>query len=174
LGLVIVAATARGICSVRFGENEGALIEELRANFPNANIEKAGPEFDAWASAVVDYIDRPGTAPDLPLDIRGTAFQQRVWLALREIPIGSTKSYAQLAARAGNPSAVRAVGTACGANPVAVLIPCHRAVRSDGALSGYRWGLERKQALLKNEVSASVSPPAAPDPPASNSPPARH
>jgi len=151
LGLVMIAGTSRGICSVRFGESEAALIEELRGSFPAATIKAGGDDFGAWAIAVVKRIDDPRSALDLPLDIRGTAFQQRVWQALREIPAGSTRSYAELAVRVGSPAAVRAVGTACGANPVAVLVPCHRAVRSDGALSGYRWGVERKRQLLEKE-----------------------
>jgi AraC family transcriptional regulator of adaptative response/methylated-DNA-[protein]-cysteine methyltransferase len=151
LGLVMIAATDRGICSVRFGESEAALLEELRAGFPLASVAPAGGDFESWSRAVVEYIDNPRVAPDLPLDIRGTAFQQRVWQALREIPAGKTVSYTQLAVKAGSPAAVRAVGSACAANPVAVLVPCHRAVKSDGGLSGYRWGVERKRALLAKE-----------------------
>jgi AraC family transcriptional regulator of adaptative response/methylated-DNA-[protein]-cysteine methyltransferase len=157
LGLIVIAATERGICSVRFGESEEALLQELRAAFPLASISPAGKDLEAWTRAVIEYIDDPRVDPNLPLDIRGTAFQQRVWQALRTIPVGATESYAQLAKRAGNPAAVRAAGTACGANPVAVLIPCHRAVRADGSLSGYRWGVERKKQLLDKERSVNVS-----------------
>jgi AraC family transcriptional regulator of adaptative response/methylated-DNA-[protein]-cysteine methyltransferase len=151
LGLVLIAATDRGICSVRFGESEAALVEELHASFPAATIAAAGTDFEASVRAVVEHIDNPRTAFDLPLDIRGTAFQLRVWRALREIPPGQTESYSKVAARAGSPAAVRAVGSACGAIPVAVLIPCHRAVRADGGSSGYRWGSERKRKLLEKE-----------------------
>lgn len=166
LGLVLIAATLRGICSVRFGESEAALAEELCTSFPNARIEPADDDFAADVRAVISAIDHPGAAPDLPLDIRGTAFQQRVWQALREVPAGHTVSYARLAARAGNPNAVRAAGSACGANPVAVLVPCHRALRSDGSLGGYRWGLDRKRALLAKEATSSLSEASAPDRPA--------
>ncbi len=156
LGTVIVAATERGICAVRFGEGEAALVEELRAEFPLAWIAPAGGDFEAWTRDVVAFIDGRGTAPNLPLDIRGTAFQQRVWQALREIPAGETRSYAEVAARTGNSGAVRAVGSACAANPVAVLVPCHRVVRADGGLSGYRWGVERKRRLLEKEGARGV------------------
>jgi AraC family transcriptional regulator, regulatory protein of adaptative response / methylated-DNA-[protein]-cysteine methyltransferase len=155
LGLVMIAATDRGICSVRFGENEAALVEELRRGFPAATISAAGAEFEASVNAVVEHIDNPRATFDLPLDIRGTAFQMRVWQALREIPVGQTATYSEVAARAGNPAAVRAVGSACGANPIAVLVPCHRAVRADGGAGGYRWGLERKRKLLDMEVGAT-------------------
>jgi AraC family transcriptional regulator of adaptative response/methylated-DNA-[protein]-cysteine methyltransferase len=155
LGLVMIAATDRGICSVRFGDSEAALTEELSANFPGAQIAPAEATFESRTRAVIEHIDNPRAGHDLPLDIRGTAFQMRVWQALREIPAGKTESYAQVAARAGSPAAVRAVGSACAANPVAVLVPCHRAVRSDGGLSGYRWGVERKRQLLEKEATAS-------------------
>jgi len=152
LGPAIVAATDRGICSVRFGDSESALIEELRSDFPRAEIMPTDSAFDEWVRGVVACIDDPKAAHDLPLDIRGTAFQQRVWQALREIPAGATRTYAELAAQAGSPKAVRAVGSACGANGVAVLVPCHRAVRADGGLGGYRWGVERKRRLLDREA----------------------
>jgi AraC family transcriptional regulator of adaptative response/methylated-DNA-[protein]-cysteine methyltransferase len=149
----MIAGTERGICAVRFGESEESLVAELRGEFPLASIAAADAGFEEWARAVVEYIDRPGGArPELPLDIRGTAFQQRVWRALREIPAGETVSYGEVAAKTGSPAAVRAVGTACGANPVAVLVPCHRVVRSDGGVSGYRWGVERKRKLLAKEA----------------------
>jgi len=152
LGLVIIAGTTRGICAVRFGDSKSQLIEDLRQTFPEAAVAQGNEDFDQWAKAVIEQIDHPAQPRNLPLDIQGTAFQQRVWQALREIPAGATQSYAQLAARIGSPNAVRAVGTACGANPVAVLVPCHRAVRSDGSLAGYRWGLDRKQQLLQKEA----------------------
>lgn len=156
LGLVMIAATPRGICSVQFGESEADLVKELRADFPGGEIAAADTTvdaaFDTWSSAVIERIDNPRIVANLPLDIRGTAFQQRVWQALREIPVGVTQSYAEIARRTGSPSAVRAVGSACAANPVAVLVPCHRAVGSDGALSGYRWGIERKKRLIEKEA----------------------
>ena len=151
LGLVLVAGTARGICSVRFGNERSALERQLREDFPGASIEQADRAFEGWVNAIVDHLDHPAGRIELPLDIRGTAFQQRVWQALREIPAGQTASYAEVAARIGQPAAVRAVARACATNPVAVIVPCHRVVKTDGALSGYRWGVERKRRLLKLE-----------------------
>ena len=156
LGLVLVAGTARGICSVRFGDDAPSLVNELHASFPRASVAKAGPDFNGWLNAVVHGIDHSAAPVDLPLDIQGTAFQTRIWKALREIPPGSTTTYAELARRIGSPKAVRAVGSACGANPVAVLVPCHRVVRSDGGISGYRWGVERKRELLRRESLEQV------------------
>ena len=151
LGLVLVAGTARGICSVRFGDEPAALQRELRQDFPGASIEKADRAFKGWVNAIVHHLEHPAGVMDLPVDIRGTAFQQRVWQALRGIPAGQTASYAEIAARIGQPSAARAVARACATNPVAVIVPCHRVVRTDGGLSGYRWGVERKRRLLKRE-----------------------
>jgi len=151
LGLVLVAGTARGVCSVCFGNGRTTLERQLRQDFPEASIEKADRAFDAWVGEIVGHLKHPAGRLDLPLDIRGTAFQQRVWQALREIPAGRTASYAEVAARIGQPSAVRAVGRACATNPVAVIVPCHRVVRTNGELSGYRWGVERKRQLLKRE-----------------------
>jgi AraC family transcriptional regulator of adaptative response/methylated-DNA-[protein]-cysteine methyltransferase len=151
LGLVLVAGTGRGLCSVCFDHDRSALERDLRRDFPQASIEKAGPEFESWVKAVVDQIKRPAARLDLPLDIRGTAFQQRVWQALREIPTGQTASYTEIAARIGQPTAVRAVARACATNPVAVVIPCHRVVGKNGALTGYRWGVGRKRQLLAAE-----------------------
>ena len=153
LGWVLIAGTRRGICSVRFGASNRALFEELRGDFPEAEFAKPDHTFTSWVKAVVRQIDQPGPARELPLDIRGTAFQQRVWLALRGIPPGTTLSYTELAAKIGRPTAVRAVARACATNPVAVIVPCHRVVGKSGALSGYRWGLERKRKLLKREQS---------------------
>ena len=147
-GPLLVAATERGICRVAFEPDDGA----LRDRFPNARIEKGGATLEGLLADAVDYVSTPGRAMTLPLDVRGTAFQQAVWRELSRIPPGETLSYAALAARAGNPNAVRAVGSACGANPVAVLIPCHRAVRADGSLGGYAWGLPIKEKLLAREV----------------------
>jgi AraC family transcriptional regulator of adaptative response/methylated-DNA-[protein]-cysteine methyltransferase len=148
LGPLLVAATARGICRVAFEPDDVA----LRAHFPNATIERGGAALEGLLADAVAFVTRPGRAMTLPLDVRGTAFQQAVWRELSRIPPGETLSYAALAARAGNPNAVRAVGSACGANPVAVLIPCHRALRADGSLGGYAWGLPIKQKLLAREA----------------------
>ena len=147
LGPLLVAATARGLCRVSFDEDAAA----LAARFPAATIEPGGSAMAALVAEVVAAVDDPARARDLPLDLRGTAFQEAVWAALRAIPAGETRSYAQLAAAAGAPAATRAAGSACGANPVAVLVPCHRALRSDGSLGGYAYGLERKRALLARE-----------------------
>ncbi len=151
LGLVLVAGTVRGICAIRFGEDRATLEEELRRDFSRASVEKADEEFKKWVTGVVAQIEQPSRTFDPPLDIRGTAFQQRVWQALREIPLGKTASYTEVAARIGRPAAVRAVAGACAANPVAVIVPCHRVVRSDGGLSGYFWGVDRKRKLLERE-----------------------
>ena len=148
-GPLLVAATARGICRVAFEPDDTT----LREHFPNARIEKGGAALDGLLADAVDYVTRPTAKMSLPLDVRGTAFQQAVWRELSRIPPGETLSYAALAARAGNPKAVRAVGSACGANPVAVLIPCHRAVRADGSLGGYAWGLPIKEKLLAREAA---------------------
>ena len=148
-GPLLVAATERGICRVAFEPDDTV----LRDHFPNARIEKGGAVLDALLADAVDYVTTPGRTMNLPLDVRGTAFQQAVWRELSRIPPGETLSYAALAARAGNPNAVRAVGSACGANPVAVLIPCHRAVRADGSLGGYAWGLPIKEKLLAREAA---------------------
>ncbi len=148
-GPLLVAATERGICRVAFEADDTA----LREHFPKARIEQGGAVLESLLADAVDYVTTPGRAMTLPLDVRGTAFQQAVWRELSRIPAGETLSYAALAARAGNPNAVRAVGSACGANPVAVLIPCHRAVRADGSLGGYAWGLPIKQKLLAREAA---------------------
>ena len=151
LGFVLVAGTARGICSIRLGDDAAALTGELRADFPSAIVHQAPTEFDEWLKAVVNQIDHSGSSTHLPLDIQGTAFQQRIWKALREIPAGTTTTYAEIAASIGRPTAARAVARACATNPVAVVVPCHRVVRSDGGISGYRWGVERKRELLRKE-----------------------
>jgi AraC family transcriptional regulator of adaptative response/methylated-DNA-[protein]-cysteine methyltransferase len=149
LGPLLVAATDKGLCRVTFEEDEAG----LRARFPNAEIAPGGAALDDLALEVVALVDRPGraAATELPLDVRGTAFQEAVWAALKAIPPGETRTYAELAAAAGNPRAVRAAGSACGANPIAVVIPCHRALRSGGGLGGYAWGLARKEGLLGRE-----------------------
>lgn len=154
LGSVLVAQSSRGICGILLGDSPGALARDLRARFPKASLTVGGRELESVVTNVVRLIEAPAIGLDLPLDLRGTAFQQRVWQELRRIRPGETVSYRHIAVRIGAPEAVRAVAQACGANPVAVAIPCHRVVRSDGALSGYRWGLERKQALLQREARA--------------------
>ncbi|WP_033922111.1 bifunctional DNA-binding transcriptional regulator/O6-methylguanine-DNA methyltransferase Ada [Sphingomonas sp. 37zxx] len=147
LGLMLVAATEKGLCRVSFDEDEAA----LRQRFPHATIAAGDAALARLAAEVVTQVELPGLDRDLPVDVQGTAFQEAVWRALRAIPPGKTRSYAQLAAAAGNPGAVRAAGTACGANQVAVVIPCHRALRSDGTLGGYAYGLDRKLALRRRE-----------------------
>lgn len=151
LGQTLIAATARGVCSIAFGQSADELKAELRARFPNAQIEDSDVALDELAVQIVGMIDTARFSQELPLDLMGTAFQQRVWQALRKIPRGQTLSYTQLAAAMGAPAAVRAVGAACGKNPVAGVVPCHRVVRGDGALAGYRWGIARKQTLLERE-----------------------
>ncbi|MES2150828.1 MAG: bifunctional DNA-binding transcriptional regulator/O6-methylguanine-DNA methyltransferase Ada [Pseudomonadota bacterium] len=153
LGAILVAATELGICSILMGDDPEQLARELQDRFPRAELRGADAGFEATVAAVVGLVEAPGIGLALPLDVRGTAFQQRVWQALREIPSGVTVSYAELAARVGLPSGARAVAGACAANPLAVAIPCHRVVRHDGSISGYRWGVERKQALLEREVA---------------------
>lgn len=154
LGAILVAATGTGICAIAFGDDPDALVRGLQDRFPRADLLGGDPAFEATVARVVGLVEAPGQAFDLPLDIRGTAFQQRVWQALRALPAGVTASYRDIAAAVGAPAAVRAVAQACAANTLAVAIPCHRVVRSDGALSGYRWGIERKAALLQREAAA--------------------
>ncbi len=151
LGSILVAATDRGLCAILMGDEPDGLVRDLQDRFPRAALEAGDTEFERWMSKVVGFVDAPRLGLELPLDIRGTAFQQRVWRALREIPPGTTMSYAEIAARLGAPGSARAVARACAANPLAVAIPCHRVVRKDGDLSGYRWGVERKRALLERE-----------------------
>lgn len=155
LGSIVVAATVRGICAVALGDEPGKLLRDLQDQFPNAQLIGADGTYERWVGEVVAFVDRPSCGLRLPLDIRGTAFQMRVWEALRQIPRGSTRTYAQLAASLGRPSASRAVARACAANPIAVAIPCHRVVRTGGSLSGYRWGIQRKAQLLKMEQETS-------------------
>lgn len=151
LGAILVAQSLRGVCAILLGDDPQALLEDLQKRFARAHLLGGDERFEEVVAAVVGLVERPALGLDLPLDIRGTAFQQRVWQALREIPVGKTVSYGEIAEKIGAPRAVRAVASACGANALAVAIPCHRVVRSDGALSGYRWGLERKRELLKRE-----------------------
>jgi AraC family transcriptional regulator of adaptative response/methylated-DNA-[protein]-cysteine methyltransferase len=151
LGLVLVAVTARGVCQIALGDDDSSLRADLMARLPAARQVAPDEELSRLLEAVVSLIDSPGDEHAIPLDIRGTAFQQRVWLALRAIPPGRTLTYGELAAAVGRPQAVRAVASACAANPLAVAVPCHRIVRTDGALAGYRWGIERKGSLLERE-----------------------
>ncbi len=153
LGAILVAATAQGICAILMGDDPDQLARDLQDRFPKAELVGADADFEHSIAAVIGMVEAPHVGLALPLDVRGTAFQQRVWQALREVPCGSTVSYAELAARLGMPTAARAIAGACAANPVAVAIPCHRVVRTDGALSGYLWGVERKRALLAREQS---------------------
>jgi AraC family transcriptional regulator of adaptative response/methylated-DNA-[protein]-cysteine methyltransferase len=153
LGLALVGQTARGVCAILLGDSASSLRAELGRRFPRARLVAGDREFEAVVARVVACVETPRLGLDLPLDVRGTAFQHRVWRALREIPVGTTATYGEVARRIGAPRAVRAVASACGANPVAVAIPCHRVVREDGGLGGYRWGLPRKRALLSRESS---------------------
>jgi len=154
LGAILVAASERGVCAILMGDDPARLARELQDRFPRATLIGGDARFEKLVAKVVGLVEAPGVGHDLPLDVRGTAFQQRVWQALRKVPAGKTTTYAQLARRIGAPTAVRAVAGACAANPLAVAIPCHRVVRSDGGLSGYRWGVERKRALLDREAGA--------------------
>lgn len=156
LGAVLAAATHKGIAAILLGDDPDALRVELARRFPRATLLPASADFAATLSAVVELIDNPAKPCALPLDIRGTAFQQRVWQALRDIPAGTTATYADVAARVGSPAATRAVASACAANAHAVAIPCHRVIRGDGSLSGYRWGLERKRRLLEREAAGQT------------------
>jgi AraC family transcriptional regulator of adaptative response/methylated-DNA-[protein]-cysteine methyltransferase len=151
LGAILVAMSERGLCAIFLGDDPEVLVRELQGRFPRADLIGGDGEFELLVAQVVGFVEMPGLGLDLPLDVRGTAFQQRVWQALRQIPPGQTATYAEIADRIGAPKSVRAVGQACGANPLAVVIPCHRVVRTDGGLAGYHWGVERKQALLEKE-----------------------
>jgi AraC family transcriptional regulator, regulatory protein of adaptative response / methylated-DNA-[protein]-cysteine methyltransferase len=151
LGALLVAASDKGICTISLGDDPGLLLGELEDRFPTANLAPGDAAFDEWVATIVGFVETPQGALSLPLDIRGTAFQRRVWHALMEVPLGTTLSYAELAERIGAPSAVRAVARACAANTLALAVPCHRVVRSDGVISGYRWGVERKRVLLERE-----------------------
>jgi AraC family transcriptional regulator, regulatory protein of adaptative response / methylated-DNA-[protein]-cysteine methyltransferase len=155
LGPLMMAATARGVCFVQFGDDPMDLLDKLRAEFPEARCQPAGEDtedqLDAWIDALNDHLSRGKPRPDLPLDLRGTAFQIKVWRFLLSIKAGDVVSYGELADAIGSPRAMRAAGTACGSNRIAVLVPCHRVLRGDGSLGGYRWGLERKRVLLDAE-----------------------
>ena len=163
LGAILVARSQRGVCAISLGDDADLLLRELQDRFPRAELVGGDIGFERLVAQVVGMIEQPNLGIDLPLDVRGTAFQQRVWQALGQIPPGQTASYAQIAQRIGSPTSVRAVAQACASNTLAVAIPCHRVVRSDGALSGYRWGVERKRELLLREneslSSSSQRPP---------------
>jgi AraC family transcriptional regulator of adaptative response/methylated-DNA-[protein]-cysteine methyltransferase len=152
LGSILVAASDKGICAILLGDDPDALARDLQDRFPRASLVGADADFEKLVARVVGFVEAPAVGLDLPLDVRGTAFQQRVWQALRQIPAGTTATYTEIATKIGAPQAVRAVAQACAANAIAVAIPCHRVVRRDGSLSGYRWGVERKRALLEAEA----------------------
>lgn len=154
LGAILVAASERGVCSILLGDDPQALVRDLQDRFPNAELIGGDAAFEQLVATVVGLVEAPAIGVDLPLDVRGTAFQQRVWQALRAIPAGSTATYSEIAARIGSPKSVRAVAQACAANPLAIAIPCHRVVRTDGNLAGYRWGVERKRQLLAREATS--------------------
>jgi AraC family transcriptional regulator, regulatory protein of adaptative response / methylated-DNA-[protein]-cysteine methyltransferase len=152
LGAILVAQSERGVCSILIGDDPRLLIEDLQDTFPNAHLIGNESGYEDLVAKVVGMVEKPAMGFDLPLDIQGTAFQQRVWKALQQIPVGTTASYADIAKRIGEPKAFRAVAQACGANTLAVAIPCHRVIRNDGGLSGYRWGIERKRTLIEREA----------------------
>ena len=151
MGRLLVAATGKGVCSVKIGDSGPALEERLMAEFPSANHARDGGHLAVWTAEILSYLDGEKTGLDLPLDIQATAFQQQVWQMLRAIPYGETRTYQQVAQSLGKDRASRAVGAACAANPVALVVPCHRVLRKDGGLGGYAWGLERKKSLLDME-----------------------
>jgi AraC family transcriptional regulator of adaptative response/methylated-DNA-[protein]-cysteine methyltransferase len=151
LGSILVAASDKGVCAILMGDDPGALVRDLEDRFPKARLIGCDQEFEGLVARVVGFVEAPHMGLDLPLDIRGTAFQHRVWEALRKIPAGKTATYAEIAERIGQPTSVRAVAGAVAANPIAVAVPCHRVIRTGGAISGYRWGVERKRALLDRE-----------------------
>jgi len=153
LGGILVAATDKGVCAIQLGDDPDRLVRALQDRFPKASLIGGDARFEALIAKVVGFVEKPAQGLDLPLDIRGSAFQQRVWRALRDIRPGATATYSEIAKRIGRPKAVRAVAQACAANAIAVAIPCHRVVRTDGSLSGYRWGVERKRALLQREAA---------------------
>ena len=154
LGSVLVASSTKGVCAMLLGDTPEIVLDDLQTRFPKAELIGNDLHYESLIATIIQFVDTPNTGFDLPLDIQGTAFQQRVWQALRDIPVGMTASYGEIARKIGAPKSFRAVAQACGANSIAVAIPCHRVVRSDGGLSGYRWGIERKRSLLENEMSA--------------------
>jgi AraC family transcriptional regulator, regulatory protein of adaptative response / methylated-DNA-[protein]-cysteine methyltransferase len=154
LGTILVAATEKGVCAILLGDDPEVLVRDLQDRFPRAQLRGGDAAFEDLVARVVGFVEAPALGLDLPLDLRGTAFQQRVWQALRDTRAGTTTTYTDIAVRIGSPRAVRAVAQACASNPIAVAIPCHRVVRTDGALSGYRWGVERKRMLLDREAAS--------------------
>jgi AraC family transcriptional regulator of adaptative response/methylated-DNA-[protein]-cysteine methyltransferase len=154
LGAILVASSSKGVAAILLGDDPDKLVRNLQDRFPKAHLIGADRGYEALIARVVGFVERPGTGLNLPLDVRGSAFQQRVWLALQEVPVGETVSYAEVARRIGSPKAVRAVASACAANNLAVVIPCHRVVRMDGSLSGYAWGVERKREMIRREAMA--------------------
>ena len=154
LGVLLVASSTKGIAAILLGDDADALVRNLQDRFADARLIAHDRDDEKLVARVVGFVETPGRGLDLPLDVRGTAFQQRVWTAIRDIPAGSTASYREIAARIGAPKAVRAVAQACASNDIAVAIPCHRVVRTDGSTSGYRWGVARKRALLAREKAA--------------------
>lgn len=156
LGAILVASSKKGVAAILLGDDADKLVRDLQDRFPKASLVGADREYEALVARVVGFVEAPEIGLDLPLDVRGTAFQQRVWQALQEIPVGATVSYAEIAQRIGSPKSVRAVAGACAANNLAVAIPCHRVVRHDGSVSGYAWGVERKRALLGREAAQAL------------------
>jgi AraC family transcriptional regulator of adaptative response/methylated-DNA-[protein]-cysteine methyltransferase len=154
LGSILVAQSAKGVCAILLGDDPDTLVRDLQDRFPRATLVGGDATFEKTVARVIGFVEAPALGLDLPLDVRGTAFQQRVWQALRRIPAGSTVSYTEIARRIGTPHGARAVARACAENPLAVAIPCHRIVRTDGSPSGYRWGVERKRTLLSKEGAA--------------------
>ena len=169
LGAILVASSTKGVASILLGDDPDELVRNLQDRFPNARLIGGDRDYEALVARVVGFVEAPDIGLDLPLDVRGTAFQHRVWRALQEIPIGETVSYAEIARRIGSPKAARAVADACAANNVAIAIPCHRVLRHDGSLSGYAWGVERRRLLLDREASrkAGLHQPSRPSTPAS-------
>ena len=155
LGNVLVGATERGVSAVYLGDNADKLVAELREEYPNAEISPVSDSFGRWVKEIVQRVEGNPPRLELPLDLQATAFQRRVWQELQKIPRGSTRTYTQIARSLGNPKSVRAVARACATNPVSIVVPCHRVIREDGNLAGYRWGLSRKQQLLAHERTAA-------------------
>ena len=155
LGKVLVAATERGVSAVYLGENEKTLVGELRKEYAKAEIVRAGQGNESWLKEIVRRVEGNAPSVELPLDVQATAFQRRVWQELQRIPRGTTRTYTQVAKSMGKPRSVRAVARACATNPVSIVVPCHRVIRSDGALAGYRWGLSRKEKLLEREAASA-------------------
>src|SRR6202011_6353258 len=156
LGAILVASTKKGVAAILLGDDPEELVRNLQDRFPKAHLIGADRDYETLVAQIVGFVEAPRIGLDLPLDVRGTAFQERVWKALQEVPAGATVSYTEIARRIGAPTSVRAVASACAANKLAVAIPCHRVVRNDGALSGYAWGVDRKRALIAHEASQNA------------------